>query len=86
MKEPQTRGEGTTYTVREPQTRGEGTTDTARSGSAGTAPPAGCREKDRPLRSATFRGPIFFTSDRAPFFMPWWDRVGTTGEDECVSE
>lgn len=28
---------------------------------------------DRPLRWATFRGPIFFTSDLAPFFMPYKD-------------
>ncbi|KAA8582067.1 hypothetical protein FQN60_008807 [Etheostoma spectabile] len=47
-------------------------------GSSLTSSYIGCLDTDRPFRWATFRGPIFFTSDLAPFFMPWCDnRVET---------
>lgn len=45
----------------------------------------GCLDTDRPLRWAIFRGPIFFTSDLGPFFMPWWDnRMETERRWPCV--
>lgn len=47
----------------------------------------GSLDSERPLRAATFRGPIFFTSDLAPFFMPWFDNKdrGDSEEKLCLS-
>lgn len=56
----------------------------ARSGSSLISSYIGCLDTERPLRWATFRGPIFFTSDLAPFLMPWCDRRIATGEKQWV--